>query len=61
MALELEFVPLVWEEYDVVLSAESLGAAGPLIDVLRDETAQALIHALGGYDASQAGAVRSLD
>ena len=42
-ALALEFVPLVWEEYDVVLSAESLGASGPLIDTLRDKTVRASI------------------
>ncbi|HXY45711.1 MAG TPA: substrate-binding domain-containing protein [Acidimicrobiales bacterium] len=61
VALALEFIPLVWEEYDVVLSAESLGAAGPLIDVLRDKAARASIAELGGYDTKRAGTVRNLD
>jgi molybdate-binding protein len=60
-ALALEFVPLVWEQYDVALSGESLAAAGPLIDTLRDATVRSSILELGGYDVGQAGTVRSLE
>jgi len=60
-ALALEFVPLVWEEYDVVLSGESLAGAGPLIDTLRDPAVRSSIVELGGYDVRQAGAVKSLE
>jgi molybdate-binding protein len=59
-ALALDFVPLVWEEFDIALSAESLGAAGPLIDALRDRTVRASILELGGYDLERAGVVTSL-
>ncbi len=59
-ALALEFVPLVWEQYDVVLSGESLAGAGPLIDTLRDPAVRSSILELGGYDVRQAGAVKSL-
>jgi molybdate-binding protein len=60
-ALALDFVPLVWEEYDVALSAESLGASGPLIDALRDRTVRGSILELGGYDVDQAGIVQRLE
>ncbi len=60
-ALALEFVPLVWEEYDVVLCAESLGASGPLIDALRDKTVRTSILELGGYDVGRTGSVERLE
>ena len=60
-ALALDFVPLVWEEYDVALSAESLAASGPLIDALRDRTVLGSILELGGYDVDQAGIVQRLE
>jgi molybdate-binding protein len=59
-ALDLDFVPLVWEQYDIALSAEILGAAEPLITALRDPTVQRSIAALGGYDPVDAGEIRSL-
>jgi hypothetical protein len=43
------------------MSAESLGAAGPLIDALRDRTVRASILELGGYDLERAGVVTSLE
>lgn len=60
-ALDLEFVPLAWEEYDVVLSAEALASAGPLIDALHDAGVRASIVELGGYDVERAGTVERLD
>jgi hypothetical protein len=29
-------IPLLWENYDIVLSSDALGAAQPLIAALRD-------------------------
>ena len=34
-ALDLEFIPLVWEQYDIVLPGDSVSAAAPLITALR--------------------------
>jgi molybdate-binding protein len=59
-ALDLEFIPLVWEEYDIVLPGAALAAAEPLIGALRDPGVHQAIAALGGYDTADAAAIRSL-
>jgi molybdate-binding protein len=59
-ALDLGFVPVIWEEFDIVLSADALPAAEPLISTLRDPGVQSSISALGGYDVGRAGAVEML-
>ena len=59
-ALGLGFVPVVWEDFDIVLSGDVLPAAEPLISALRDPCVQSSIHALGGYDLSRAGSVEML-
>lgn len=59
-ALDLDFVPLVWEDYDIALGAEALGAAAPLIDALRDRTVRGSIAELGGYDVEMTGAIEIL-
>ena len=59
-ALDLGFVPVTWEEFDVVLSGDALPAAEPLIAALRDPAVQSSIDTLGGYDLSRAGSVEML-
>jgi molybdate-binding protein len=59
-ALGLSFVPLVWEDFDIVLSGDALPAAEPLISALRDPGVQSSIRALDGYDMSRAGSVEML-
>ncbi len=59
-ALDLGFVPVTWEDFDIVLSGDALPAAGPLITALRDPHVQSTVGALGGYDLSRAGAVQLL-
>jgi molybdate-binding protein len=59
-ALDLGFVPVAWEDFDVVLSGDTLAAAEPLIAVLRTAAVQSSIDALGGYDLSRAGSVEML-
>jgi len=59
-ALELGFVPVAWEDFDVVLSGDTLPAAEPLIAALRTPAVQSSIDALGGYDLSRAGSVEML-
>ncbi|MGB7797266.1 MAG: substrate-binding domain-containing protein [Pseudonocardiaceae bacterium] len=58
--LDLDFVSLTWERYDIVLGAEALPAASSLISALRDPSVREEITALGGYDPTQAGAVEAL-
>ena len=59
-ALDLGFVPVIWEDFDVVLSAAALPAAEPLIAALRDPHMQSSVCSLGGYDLSRAGTVQLL-
>jgi len=59
-ALDLDFVPVVWEDFDIVLSGDDLPAAEPLISALREPGVQSLLSALGGYDLSRAGSVEML-
>ncbi|MGH2874504.1 MAG: substrate-binding domain-containing protein [Solirubrobacteraceae bacterium] len=59
-ALGLDFVPLVWEQYDIAMPGDALAAAGPLLDALRDAEVRRGIEALGGYDAGRAGDLREL-
>lgn len=59
-ALDLDFVPLVWEDYDIVLSSDALGAAEPFITTLRSPTVRRSIDQLGGYDTEHAGDITSL-
>lgn len=55
--LDLDFLPVAWEDYDLVLAADKLDAAAPLVDALRDPAIHAAITALGGYDLGPAGSV----
>jgi molybdate-binding protein len=59
--LDLGFVPLVSEEYDVVLPGAALDAAAPLVAALQDPATRSAVTALGGYEASRAGHVEDLD
>jgi molybdate-binding protein len=59
-AFGLGFIPLAWEEFDIVLSGATLSAAEPLICALRDPGVQSAITALGGYDLSRSGQVKML-
>jgi len=59
-ALDLDFIPLVWEQYDIALPGEALGAAEPLITALRSPAVRQAIDQLGGYDTKQAGEITSL-
>jgi putative molybdopterin biosynthesis protein len=59
--LGLDFTPVTWEDFDIVLSANALDAAEPLIAALRRASVRSAVSALGGYDLSQSGTVRLLD
>lgn len=59
--LDLDFVPLTWEHYDVVLPGDALGAAEPLVAAVRDRRVHAAIQRLPGYDLEHAGQLLRLD
>jgi molybdate-binding protein len=58
--LDLDFLPVAWEDYDLVLPADALGAAAPLIQALHDPSMRAAIATLDGYDLSRTGVVDQL-
>jgi molybdate-binding protein len=58
--LDLDFVPIVSEDYDVVLGAAALDAAAPLVAALHDPAVRALVTDLGGYDVTNSGQVQEL-
>ncbi len=58
--LDLEFVLLTWESYDIVTTAAALPAVAPLTAALRDPAVQATILELGGYDLSDTGTIHAL-
>jgi molybdate-binding protein len=60
-ALGLAFSPVTWEDFDIVLPAAALPAAGQLVSALRDPCVQESVSALGGYDLSRTGTVQLLD
>jgi molybdate-binding protein len=59
-ALGLEFIPSVWEDFDLILSGAMLPAAEPLVAALRDPGVQTAVTALGGYDITRTGTVEKL-
>ncbi|GEL19572.1 helix-turn-helix transcriptional regulator [Pseudonocardia asaccharolytica] len=59
--LDLTFVPLTWEDYEIVLSAAALDAAAMLVTTLRRDDVRAEIARLGGYDPANAGRLTGLD
>lgn len=58
--LDLEFVSVGWEPYEVVVPAATLPAALRLLDGLAVPALRAGIEALGGYDLADAATVRRL-
>ena len=59
-ALDLEFIPAAWEDFDVILGGAMLPVAEPLIAALRDPAIQSAVTALGGYDTSRTGTIEAL-
>jgi len=55
--LDLDFLPVTWEDYDVALPAGALGAAAPLVAALCGDPLRAAVTALGGYDTARSGTV----
>jgi molybdate-binding protein len=58
--LDLEFIPLAWENYELAVTAVALGAASDLIAALRTDALRSAVESLGGYDASDSGRVTAL-
>ncbi|MFN2277453.1 MAG: substrate-binding domain-containing protein, partial [Candidatus Promineifilaceae bacterium] len=61
-ALDLDFVPLATEQYELVIPTEFYESdlLRPLLDLLRDPDFQSAVEALPGYDISLMGEARSV-
>lgn len=57
VALGLEFVPLVWEPFELALPAEALPRAEPLLASLAEPAVARRAAELGGYDLEGRGAI----
>nr|MDQ6944267.1 molybdopterin-binding protein [Candidatus Eremiobacteraeota bacterium] len=62
-AFGLDFISVAWEPYDLALPVRSLGEprVAQLIAVLREPAFRAEMEALGGYDCTPAGDVRTVE
>ena len=60
-ALDLDFVPLFDEEYDLVIPVTHFDSErlGPLLALLEDPEFRRAVDALGGYDVSRMGEIRA--
>jgi len=58
--LDLDFLPVAWEDYDLVLPADALAAATALVDAVHEPAVHTAITALGGYDLTRAGSIDHL-
>jgi putative molybdopterin biosynthesis protein len=58
-ALDLGFVPVEWEQYDLVIPREHYESSliAPLLSLLKDEAFRAAVRALPGYDPSPMGQI----
>jgi putative molybdopterin biosynthesis protein len=56
-AFGLDFVPIDWEEYDLVVPEDLLAdrRVEAVVDVIRSEAFRIGVESLGGYDASSMG------
>ena len=60
-SLDLHFIPVRWENYDLVLPGDTLDTAAELVAALRSPTLRTAVDALTGYDTTRSGDVVDLD
>nr|PZN71488.1 MAG: molybdopterin biosynthesis protein [Bacillota bacterium] len=62
-ALDLDFVPLAWEDYELCIPADMEGHPGvqAVLSLLRDPAFRRAVEALGGYDCSDSGRIRRVE
>jgi putative molybdopterin biosynthesis protein len=62
-ALDLDFVPITWEEYELCIPADQERHPGvqAVLKLLQDPSYQRAVADLGGYDVSEAGRLRRVE
>ena len=54
-AMGLDFIPLIWEPFQIATTRADSGGLAPLLALLADEATVERVAALGGYDIAGAG------
>jgi len=54
-AMGLDFIPLIWEPFQIATTRADSGGLAPLLALLADEATAERVAALGGYDIAGAG------
>lgn len=57
-AVDADFVPVEWEDFELAVSPRAVGLLGPVLDVLGSPSLRQRVTALGGYDLSRSGESR---
>lgn len=62
-ALDLDFIPITWEEYELCIPADQEQHPGvqAVLKLLQDPSYQRAVADLGGYDVSEAGRLRRVE
>jgi putative molybdopterin biosynthesis protein len=58
--MDLDFIPLFSEEYDLVIPSEFYESdlLGPMMDLIRSTEFRIEVEALGGYDTAKMGSLK---
>lgn len=54
-AVDADFVPVRWEDFELAVEPESLSLLGPVLDVLASTTVQDRLSSMAGYDLRRSG------
>jgi len=57
-AVDADFVPLEWEDFELAVDPESIGLLVPVLDVLASTTVQDRVRRMPGYDLGHSGEMR---
>ncbi|HET7325850.1 MAG TPA: substrate-binding domain-containing protein [Nocardioidaceae bacterium] len=57
-AVDADFLPVEWEDFELAVGPESVGLLGPVLDVLASTSVHDRVAGLGGYDLRRSGESR---
>ena len=57
-AVDADFLPVEWEDFELAVSPRALGLLGPLLDVLASTSVHQRVSRLSGYELSRSGESR---
>ena len=57
-AVDADFLPVEWEDFELAVSPRAVGLLGPLLDVLASTSVHQRVSRLGGYELSRSGESR---